>query len=225
MKYFLVAFSAIFLLISPAYGQEVKNPSLTLHTEEIPWHQFNVVARDSTIVELSQIHATSWQVTIVNDLLFESEIGNSVIRLYDVNNSENFIEVGMGNPPDKKFWAAVQLPQEGYVVIHSKLERGWNPDRKIIISYTEKAGMTINNGERIVVTNLDIGQFAIGSYSVHGLEGSTDPPSVYSGFLNVEFLSGDPTQNIFHLMPFFVTASVGGLAAILFLTKKRSSSQ
>lgn len=223
MKNFLFAFYLFLILFTPVYSQEVTNPSLTLQTEEIPWYQFNVVARDSSIVQLDKIHSTSWQVTIENGLVFDSEIGNSVLRLYDENSDENFIEIGMGSPPDEKFWAAVQLPDEGYVVIHSKLERGWIPERKIIVSYTEKAGMTINNGERIVVTNLDIGQFAIGSYSVHGLEGSADPPAVSSGFMKVEFLSGDPSQNIFHLMPFFVTATVGGLAAILFLTKKRSS--
>ena len=54
----------------------------------------------------------------------------------------------------------------------------------------------MNNGGRIVVTNLDIGVFAIDSYSVHGLEGSTDPPAVNSGSMIVEFLSGDPAKNV-----------------------------
>ena len=223
MKYSLLVIIFSVVLIFPVYAQDVKNPSLTVHTKEILWHQFNVVSRDSPIIELETIHSTSWQVTIENDLLYGSETGNAVLKLYDNLNPDNFIEVGMGSPPDKKFWVAVQLPEEGYVVVHSKLENGWVPARKTIVSYTNQAGMTINNGERIVVTNLDIGQFAIDSYSVHGLEGSTDPPAVYSGVMNVEFLSGDPKENIFHLMPFFVTAGVGGLAAFLFLTKKRSS--
>ena len=62
----------------------------------------------------------------------------------------------------------------------------------------------------------------LGGYSVHGMEGSTDPPAVYAGEMIVEFLSGDPSENIFHLMPFFVTAGVGALAGALYLTKKRS---
>ncbi|KFM20922.1 hypothetical protein SCCGRSA3_00087 [Marine Group I thaumarchaeote SCGC RSA3] len=101
----------------------------------------------------------------------------------------------MGAIPDNKFWVAVQTPKEGYVVVHSDLERGWYPQAKSIVSYTDRAGMTVNNGARIVVTNLNIGEFAIGSYSVYGMEGSTDPPAVNSGSLLLEFLSGDPSKN------------------------------
>ena len=77
-------------------------------------------------------------------------------------------------------------------------------------------------GVRIVVTNLDIGQFAVHSYSVHGMAGSTDPPAVSSGSMIVEFLSGDPAKNIFALYPFYVAAGMGIIVAILFVTKKRS---
>jgi hypothetical protein len=91
------------------------------------------------------------------------------------------------------------------------------------MSYTDRAGLTVNNGDRIVVSNLDVGVFAIGSYSVHGKEGSTDPPAINSGNITIEFLSGDPSQNIFALFPFIVTAIIGALAGGLFLTKKRSA--
>ena len=80
----------------------------------------------------------------------------------------------------------------------------------------------MNNGARIVVTNLDIGQFAVHSYSVHGMAGSTDPPAVSSGSMIVEFLSGDPAKNIFALYPFAMAAGVGAIVIILVLSKKRS---
>ncbi len=210
------------VLFLPAYAQESKNPSLLIETLEIPWSEFNLVARDAVIIEFDEIHDQSWQVTIDNNLLYANPYGNAVLRIYDAEIEDKFVEVGMGSPPDEKFWVAAQLPKEGYVVIKRDLENGWIPQAKIIVSYTDKAGMTVNNGERIVVTNLDIEKFAIKGYSVHGMEGSTDPPAVYAGEMIVEFLSGDPSQNIFHLMPFFVTAGVGALAGALYLTKKRS---
>ena len=110
------------------------------------------------------------------------------------------------------------------MVVHSKLERGWVPSAKTIISYTERAGMTINNGARIIITNLDIGVFGIKSYSVHGMEGSTDPPAAVSGEYIMEFLSGDPAGNVFHLFPFYVTGAVGIILVILFLVKKKPAS-
>ena len=222
MKYLfaIIIFAGIF--VTPAFAQETTNPSLIIDTFEIPSGEFNTVLREAPIRVLDDVHAISWQVTIDNNLLYANPEGNAVLRLYDQETHDEFIEVGMGPEPDNKFWVAVQTPKEGYIVVHSDLDRGWYPQAKSIISYTDRAGLTVNNGARIVVTNLDIGQFAIHSYSVHGMAGSTDPPAVSSGSMILEFLSGDPGKNIFALYPFVMAAGVGALVGILFLTKKRS---
>jgi len=209
-------------LITPAFAQEVKNPSLIIDSIEIPADNFNSVLRDAEIVKLDDIHAVSWQVTIDNNLLYANPDGNAVLRLYNQDSEDRFIEVGMGSKPDNKFWVAVTTEKEGYIVVHKDLDRGWYPEAKSIISYTDKAGLTVNNGARIVVTNLDIGVFAIDSYSVHGKDGTTDPPAVNSGSLILDFLSGDPAQNIFAFFPFYVAAGVGIIVAVLFVTKKRT---
>jgi len=209
-------------LITPAFAQEVKNPSLIIDSIEIPADNFNSVLRDAEIVKLDDIHAVSWQVTIDNNLLYANPDGNAVLRLYHQDSDDRFIEVGMGSKPDNKFWVAVTTEKEGYIVVHKDLDRGWYPEAKSIISYTDKAGLTVNNGARIVVTNLDIGVFAIDSYSVHGKDGTTDPPAVNSGSLILDFLSGDPAQNIFAFFPFYVAAGVGIIVAVLFVTKKRT---
>jgi hypothetical protein len=216
----IILFAGIF--VSPAFAQETKNPSLIIEILEIPSDEFNTVLREAPIRVLDDVHAVSWQVTIDNNLFYANPDGNAVLRLYDQETHDEFIEVGMGPEPDNKFWVAVQTPKEGYIVVHSDLDRGWYPQAKSIISYTDRAGLTVNNGARIVVTNLDIGHFAIHSYSVHGMSGSTDPPAVSSGSMIVEFLSGDPAKNIFALYPFAMAAGVGAIVVILVLTKKRS---
>ena len=221
MKYFLAITLLAIILFNPAFAQS-KNPSLIVYNEEIPYYDFNRVARDTVIMEFDVVHEISWQITLENDLMYANPDGNAVLRFYDVSGPETFIEIGMGSLPDHKFWIAAQLPDIGYVVIQALLERGWTPAAKAIIAYTDQSGMTINNGNRIVVSNLDIGVFAIDSYSVHGMESSTDPPAVNSGNLKFELISGDPAQNLFHLFPFYITAAVGVIAGILFLTKKRS---
>ena len=208
--------------MSSAFAQEEKNPSLIIDTLEIPSDEFNTVLREAPIRILDEVHAVSWQVTVDNNLFYANPNGNAVLRLYDQATHDEFIEVGMGPEPDNKFWVAVQTPKEGYIVVHSDLDRGWYPQAKSIISYTDRAGLTVNNGARIVVTNLDIGQFAIHSYSVHGMAGSTDPPAVSSGSMIIEFLSGDPAKNMFALYPFYMAAGVGIIVAVLFITKKRT---
>ncbi len=221
MKYILAITLLVIILFHPAFAQS-NNPSLVIYNEEVPYYDFNRVARDTVIMEFDDVHEISWQITLENDLMYANPDGNAVLRFYDVSGPETFIEIGMGSPPDHKFWIAAQLPDVGYVVIHDMLERGWTPKAKPIIAYTDQSGMTINNGIRIVVSNLDIGVFAIDSYSVHGMESSTDPPAINTGNLKFELLSGDPGKSPFHLFPFYVTAAVAAIAGILFLTKKRS---
>jgi hypothetical protein len=223
VKYILAFFTFYSILLLPAYAQAQQNPSLVLETIEILPDDFNTVSRDSVITNLDIPHAISWQITIKNNLTYANPNGNAVIRFYDLVNPEKFIEIGMGSPPEEKFWLAVQIPDDpGYVVVHSKTERGWIQKSNQIMAYTENAGLTVNNGERIVLTNLDIGSFQIGSYSVFGMEGSTDPPAINSGSLKMEFMSGDPTKNQYALFPFFLAGGVGILVAVLLVTKKRN---
>ena len=221
MQYLIALIFLSGFLITPVFAQDAKNPSVIIETIEIPFTDFNKISRDAIIVDLENDHAISWQLTIDNNLVYENPNGNGVFKFYD-KNSDKFVEIGMGAPPDEKFWVAVNTEREGYVVIQGDLERGWYPSTKIIISYTERGGLTVNNGARITVASLNIGSFVIDSYSVHGMEGSTDPPAVNSGSMIVEFLSGDPAENIIAFFPFYLAAGIGILIGALYLTKKRS---
>ena len=216
-------------MILPAFAQEEsKNPTLSMVNIDIDYNDFNKTARDQVIIPFDDIHDVSWQVNLVNELLYGNPSGNGVIRFYDATIDDKFIEIGMGSPPNKKFWIAVQLPDdEGYVVVHDKLDRGWSTNAeknaKVILAYSDTAGLTINNGERIVLSNLDIEEFEIKSYSVWGMEGSQDPPATTAGYLNLEILSGDPKEGPLHMFPFMLVGCIGVGLVILLVTKKRSS--
>ncbi len=222
MKYLFAIVLLTGFFITPAFAQDMNNPSVIIDTIEIPAQEFNIVLRDAPVISLDDVHVVSWQVTIDNNLLYANPNEDAVIRIYNQDlSATEFIEVGMGSQPDNKLWVAVKTPKEGYIVVFRDLDRGWYPEAKVLISYTDRAGLTVNNGGRIVVTNLAIDVFAIDSYSVHGLEGSTDPPAVTSGSMIVEFLSGDPADNIFALYPFFLAIGLFAIVGILFFTKKR----
>jgi len=223
VKYLFAIVLLAGFFVTPAFAQDMNNPSVIIDTIEIPAQEFNRVLRDAPIVTLDDVHAISWQVTIDNNLLYANPNGDAVLKIYnqDLSGTE-FIEIGMGSQPDNKLWVAVKTPKEGYIVVFRDLDRGWYPEAKVLISYTDRAGLTVNNGGRIVVTNLAIGVFGIDSYSVHGMEGSTDPPPVNSGSMIVEFLSGDPAENIFALYPFFLAIGLFVIVVVLIRTKKRS---
>ena len=224
MKYKISLVILASLMIFPAFAQEEsKNPTLSMVNIDIDYNDFNKTARDQVIIPFDDIHDVSWQVNLVNELLYGNPNGNGVIRFYDATIENKFIEIGMGSPPDKKFWIAVQLPEEGYVVIHDKLDRGWLPGAKVILAYSDTAGLTVNNGERIVLSNLDIEEFEIQAYSVWGMEASQDPPATTAGYLNLEILSGDPKEGPLHMFPFIIVGCIGIGIVILLATKKRSS--
>ena len=224
MKYIIFLIVFVTILFYPAYAQSEKNPSLIIQTVEVPYDDFNTMARDTIVTSLEEPHAISWQVSIENNLVYANPNGNAVVRFYDLNIPEKFIEIGMGSYPDEKFWLAVQIPDDtGYVVVHNNQERGWvSGSIPPTLTYTEKSGLTVNNGQRIVISNLGIGSFQIGSYSVFGMESSTDPPATNSGTLLLNFISGDPAENQFYLFPFLLVGGIGIFVAILLVTKKRS---
>ena len=208
--------------IIPAFAQEQTNPTLAMVNFDIDYTEFNRTARDAVITSFDEIHDVSWHVNLDNKLLYGNPNGNGVIRFYDASVEDKFIEIGMGSPPNKKFWIAIQLPEEGYIVIHDKLDRGWASSAKVILAYSDSAGLTVNNGERIVLSNLDIEDFEIKSYLVWGMEASQDPPAATSGYLNLEILSGDPKEGPLHMFPFMLVGCIGIGVVILLVTKKRS---
>ena len=228
MKYLLIIFLAFTII--PAFGQEPmigdylepSNPSLIIQQTEIPYSEFNKVKSNTVIVDFENIHAGSWQAELHNDLLYGNPDGDAVIRIYDLDIPEKFFEIGMGSHPRYSYWIAADVPETGYVLLYSAYENGWAPGNPTKITYSEQNGLFVDNGLRTVLSNLDISPFAIKSYSVHGMKGSTDPPAVTDGVFTVKIISADYGENPLSLFPFIVTGIIGAGVIILIFSKKRS---
>tara|TARA_Y100001949_G_scaffold166896_1_gene164007 strand:+ start:110 stop:796 length:687 start_codon:yes stop_codon:yes gene_type:complete len=228
MKYILLIF--LTLTVAPAFAQDPKigdyldssNPSLIIQETEIPYHEFNKITRNLVIIEFGITHEGSWQAELRNDLLYGNPNGNAVIRIYDAETTDKFFEVGMGSYPNNKYWIAAQVPETGYVMLHTDYENGWVQGKPTKITYSEQSGLTIDNGLRTVLSNLDLSPFIIKSYSVHGMEGSTDPPAAAAGTYYVKIISADYGENTLSIFPFVVTGLLGLIVIILIISKKRS---
>ena len=123
MKYKITIIFFASLMVFPAFGQLMTpNQSLSVAKFDIDWSEFNIPSRDSVKIPFDDIHETSWQVNLQNKILYGNSEGTAVVRLHDANVEDKFIEVGMGAIPNRPFWVAVQLPDEGYVVVHNKLD-------------------------------------------------------------------------------------------------------
>ena len=221
MKRVIIFIILLTITIFPGYAQTQSNPSISLETTEIPFDKFNVVSSDANIITLEHEHAINWQLTIENNLVYANPLGNAVIRLYDNLNKEKFVEIGMGSQPDFKFWVAVQTPDTGYAVIHSRIEDGWKPGKHVTAAYSDSTGFSVNNGERIVVSNLDVDNFVIKEIAVYGMESSTDPYATNSGSLILNVVSGNPAANSLFYLPFILAGTIGVLVVVLLKTKKR----
>ena len=230
MKYILFLLVLLICTTSPVFAQEPKigdfidpvNPSLFTDKIEIPYHVFNTISRDAEIIELENQNPGSWQLSFQNDLLYGNPNGNAVIRIYDVDITDKFLEIGMGSYPDYKYWVAAQVPETGYVLIHSDNENGWIKGTETSITYSEQNGLSVNNGQRTVISNLDLSPFTIKAYSAYGMESPTDPPAMVSGIFIIKIISADYGENPYSIFPFVLTGIIGLVIGILVLTKKRS---
>ena len=228
MKYLLVIFLA--LTTTSVFAQEPKigdyldqiNPSLIIKQTEIPYFEFNKISRDAVIVEFENIHASSWQIELHNDLLYGNPDGDAAIRIYDSEIANKFFEIGMGSHPRYSYWIAAEVPETGYVLLYSSYENGWAPGKPTKITYSEQGGLTVDNGLRTVLSNLDISPFTIKSYSVYGMKGSADPPATTDGVFTVKIMSADYSENPLSLFPFVVPSIIGVGVIILIFSKKRS---
>ena len=228
MKYLLVIFLAF--AIVPAFGQEPMigdyldstNPSLMIQQTEIPYSEFNKVMGDLVIVDFESIHAGSWQAEFHNDLLYGNTDGDAAIRIYDLDIPGKFFEIGMGSHPRYSYWIAAAVPETGYVLLYSAYENGWVSGKPTKITYSEQAGLTVDNGLRTVLSNLDISPFTIKSYSVHGKKGTTHPPPVTHAVFTEKNKSADYGENPLSLFPFVVTGLIGVVVAVLIFSKRRS---
>ncbi len=209
-------------IIIPAHGQEVANPSLTVQKIAVPASDFNRVQQDATPVPFEKTHAGSWQITIQNNLLYGNPKGSAILRINDANTADKFIEIGMSSPPERRFWVALNFPDIGYIPATRIDKSGWFDGINVIVANSDVQGVSISNGQRIVVSGVDLKEFVVGSYEVFGMEERTDPPAINSGSLNIEIMSGDVSKNPFHYYPFYVTGVVGAIIVTLLVLKKRS---
>jgi len=174
------------------------------------------------IKEFENMHSSSWQAELHNDLLYGNPEGDAVIRIYDSEIPGKFFEIGMGSHPRYSYWIAADVPETGYVLLYSAFENGWIQGKPTKITYSEQTGLTVDNGLRTVLSNLDLSPFTIKSYSVYGMKGSTDPPAVTDGVYTVKIISADYGDNPLSLFPFVVTGILGVVVAVLIFSKKRS---
>lgn len=209
--------------VLPVYAQEsTVNKSEHYDSVLVPYSAFNVNVKNATVFKLDHEHVTNWELEMQNKLQYTDQEGNTVVRLYENLDTPKFIEIGMGGPPDYRFWVAVNTPEDGYFMIHDEKKIGWTPDKLITATHSSSGGLTVSVGSKDAVSNLDVAGFTMREFTVSGMTSASDSPPVTGGALTFSVISGDPSGNPIFYMPFMVLAVTIVLIVVLLKTKNRT---
>jgi hypothetical protein len=221
MRSVILVFLLANLLLPACAQQSTMNKSEQYDMVDVPFSAFNVVRNDATVFRLAHEHVTNWQLEIQNKLMYENPNGSAVIRLYEDLSKQKYIEVGMGSPPNHRFWVAVNTPEDGYFLIHDDPIDGWSPGQVVTLTHSSNSGLSVSVGPSVKVDSLDVAGFTVRAFTVYGMDSASNAPAANSGNVTLSFVSGNPAENPIFYMPTILLAGVGALVLVLLKTKKR----
>jgi hypothetical protein len=189
---------------------------------DLPFMASNNDRIHPTIYFYDKPKATNWILTIQNNMSYAvRKDAKTIVKLQEPAPSEKFIEIAMFGDVSKKFWAAVNTHDSGYVRIYERDIDGWSRDQPIIVAHANNQGLTITNGKRIIVDRLSINGFTIGSIAVYGKDDPISPLNTYEGDISFDVVYGDPANSPIYYLPLGMLVGVGGLVTGLLVFKKR----
>ena len=220
----LILFALIYVEVKAQAAISPKNIVKTKNSEEFVYtfQASNVDRRHPLEYSFSNPIKTNWQLTIQNNLsYYDSNDSKTVIRLKEPPPSEKFIELVMFSENTKKFWAAVNTNESGYIKVYERDSDGWSREEPIFVSHANNQGLTITNGKRIIVDKLSINDFTIGSISIYGKDSANDSNTTYSGEISFSLIFGNPADSPLYYLPLIMFVGIGGTLVILLIVKKR----
>ena len=219
---------SVFLLPALAFAQSQEDFQVvkTQSSESfvIPYTASNRNEQDPLVYTFDQLKQSSWIISIQDNMSYIPREGvRTIIKIQEPAPSEKFIELGIYGDESKRYWVAANTPEVGYARLYDS-ENGWSPEQPISVAYTANTGLTVTNGQRIVVDRLDVGSFAAASIVVYGNDKNSTLANAYAGNIAFQVLFGSFEQSPLYFVPIAVIAGVFGVVAALLIVKKRRPS-
>jgi hypothetical protein len=191
----------------------------------LPYTVSNDDRKNPMIYTYDEPKGQNWILTIQNNLSYAIRPdAKTIVKLQESAPSEKFIEIAMFSDVSKKFWAAVNTNETGYIKLYDESgTNGWSQEQPIIIAHGNNQGLTITNGKRIVIDKLSLDGFTLGSIAVYGKDNSDSPLNAYRGDLSFNVIYGNPTESPLYYLPVGMLIGVGGIVIGLVIFKKRKS--
>ncbi len=168
---------------------------------------------------------TNWILTIQNNLSYAvRQDAKAIVILKEPPPSEKFIEIAMFSDVSKKFWAAINTHDAGYIRVYERNTDGWSREQPIIIAHANNQGLSITNGKRIIVDRLSVNGFNLGSIAAYGKDDPQSPINTYAGNISFDVAFGDLTNSPIYYLPLGMLLGVGGTVVAFLVVKKREKS-
>src|SRR5690348_16956275 len=170
----------------------------------------------------------SWILNIQNNLSYAFRPdAKVVIKLQEPVLSEKFIEIAMyGDVASKMLWAAVNTKEAGFVSVYDNYTNGvpgWSTRDPILIGYDSSSDLTINSGTKVLVDQLSVNGFILGSIAIYGKDDTSSPINTYTGNISFEALYGNPSASPIYYLPLGMVIGVGGVLGWFLLFKRREN--
>src|ERR671930_2202841 len=218
----LLLIAAIIFVPTSTIAQNQQQQSILLHRYEVlktknserfvlPFTAANSDRKNPTVYVYEKPKITNWILTIQNNLSYAvRQDAKAIIVLKEPPPSEKFIEIAMFSDVSKKFWAAVNTHDAGYIRIYERNTDGWSRDQPIIIAHANNQGLSITNGKRIIVDRLSVNGFNIGSIAVYGKDDPQSPINTYAGNISFDVTFGNLANSPIYYLPLGMLLGVGG---------------
>jgi len=220
----IIGFVILGLLLSSTvnmvFAQEVRNR--IVETITIPFTATDAVFRSPEHYYFHSKHVANWILTIQNNLIYNEENPEAkvVLRLKENPSDTNFVEISMLSPPSHKLWVAVAKDEVGYMRLYED-DNAWFIDKPVMVSFVQNERLSVNNGQRIIVDRLRIGELTLGTIEVYGREDTDAGVSTLGGQVLIDVMSGNPLDNpILMIPPIAVAVTVGAVITLLVIKKR-----
>jgi hypothetical protein len=191
----------------------------------LPFTAANSDRKNPMVYVYEKPKITNWILTVQNNLSYAvRQDAKAIVILKEPPPSEKFIEIAMFSDVSKKFWAAVNTHDAGYIRVYERNTDGWSREQPIIIAHANNQGLSITNGKRIIVDRLSVNGFNLGSIAVYGKDDPRSPINAYAGNISFDVAFGDLANSPIYYLPLGMLLGVGGTVVAFLVVKKREKS-
>ena len=212
-------------LVNPPQGEYQVIKTKNSEQFVFPYSSSNSDRKNPFVYAFDTPKVTNWILTIQNNMSYsDMQNAKTIVKLQEPAPSDKFIEIAMFGDASKKFWVAVNTNESGYIRVYERDKDGWSRDQPLIVAHGNNQGLTITNGQRIIIDKLSINDFTIASIAVYGKDEPTSAVNTYGGDISFNVIYGSPIDSPLYYLPLAMIVGIGGLVIGLLVFKKRKPS-